>query len=79
MAALTPEQMRVLAASFVHEADAEGLARQRTEFRAALRAAADQFEALEAFPHDCTCQWPHGDGRPEAYENYCSCWKSAIA
>lgn len=46
MSKLIPEQMRALAASFVHESDAEGLARQRTEFRTALRVAADQIEAV---------------------------------
>lgn len=40
------DDMRDLAASFVHELDDEGLARQRTEFRAALRAAAEREDAL---------------------------------
>lgn len=44
----------------------------------ALRTAADQFEALDQYPHDCVCQWPHGDDHPEAYGNYCTCWKSEL-
>lgn len=47
---------------------------------AVARIAANELDRLRAVienaPHECTCQWPYGDDDPEAYGNYCDCWKA---
>jgi len=84
MTATFPEQLRALAAQMESNADAhqESVSTERRRAAAALRAAADQLDAvstvIEKAPHDVGCATPAESllGAPRDPERPCTCWKA---